>query len=138
MTKEIKFDNYLRDKEITFFDKFAYEDGGAAYRSNYTISGNNILFIISMDDSVYTILQCRLMKLNNPAKREKMLYLLNQLNSHYKANKFVLTDDDNIDFSVPFIAIEEDFNPEILMLLTHSILEGLEEDYAKIMRVIWS
>lgn len=138
MTKEIKFDNYLRDSGLTFFDKLDHEDGEVSYRSNYTISGNNVVFLISMDDSVYTLLQCRLIKLNNPAKREKMLYLLNQLNSNYKANKYILTDDDNVDFIVPFIAIEEDFNPEVIMILTSNILKDLEEDYAKIMRVIWS
>ena len=67
-----------------------------------------------------------------------MLYLLNQLNCNYKANKFVLTDDDYIDFSVPFISTDEEFNPELLIALSNNIVKNLEEDYAKIMRVIWS
>lgn len=138
MTKELKFDNHLRNNNITCFEKFNCEDGETFYRSIFTISGNNIVFFISMNDSIYTTLQCRLMQLNNPAKREKMLYLLNQLNSKYKANKFVLTDDDNIDFSVPFIATDNEFNPELILLATHNILQNLEEDYAKIMRIIWS
>lgn len=53
-------------------------------------------------------------------------------------SKYVLTDDDDIDFTVPFIAMEDDFNPEVVMAVTSSILSDLEEDYAKIMRVNWS
>lgn len=138
MTKEIKFDNYIESNEITFFDKVPCDDNSVVYKSNYTIAGNSIPFIIVVDDSLFTMLQCRLIKLNNPAKRENLLYLLNQLNSNYKANKFVLTDDDDVDFSISFISTDEEFDPELIVGLTYNIMKGLEDDYSKIMRVIWS
>ncbi len=137
MIKEKKFDNYLREHELTF-EKLDVEGGVVAYTFNYTISGNNVAFFLFINDPVIILLHSRLMKLNNPAKREKMLYLLNQLNSKYNLSKYVLTDDDDIDFTVPFIAMEDDFNPEVVMAVTSSILSDLEEDYAKIMRVNWS
>lgn len=138
MSKEIKFDNYLSDNRITFLEKIKYENSEVVYRGNYKISGNNLIFIINIDDSAYTTIQCRLMTLNNSAKREKILYLLNQLNCNTIAKKFILTDDDDIEFIVPFIATEDEFNPEVLMILISNIFKGLEEDYAKLMRVIWS
>ena len=139
LNKETMFDNYLRENDMNFFDKLPRDnDDEVLYRSNYTISGNNVIFLISLDSSLYTLLQCRLMKLNNPLKREKMLYLLNDLNSNYKANKFVLTENDFVDFTVPFISTDDEFNPELVMSLTHNILKMLDDDYAKLMRVNWS
>mgnify|MGYP000964206650 CR=1 FL=1 len=76
MRKAMKFDKYLRDNGITFFDKHDHEDETVIYSSGHTISGNRIRFFILIDDSVYTILRGRLMRLDKPAKREEMLYYL--------------------------------------------------------------
>ena len=78
------------------------------------------------------------MKLHNPAKKENLLYLLNQLNYNYKVNKYILTEDDYVELVVPFITTDESFDPSFITLVAGTILESAEDDYAKIMRIIWS
>ncbi|WP_058485425.1 hypothetical protein [Defluviitalea phaphyphila] len=138
MNKVQKFELFIRENpDLNVFEKVQQNDA-VLFKSRYTFAGSEKIFLIVLDDSVFSQVLCRIVTLNNPAKRDKILYLINELNSKYKALKYTLDDLGNIDFCIDYIASDEDFNAKTLIGIILNIFKNIEEDYGKFMRVIWA
>lgn len=134
MDKVSKFEKYLNDVNLRMFEKT--QDGEMViFKSSYTFCNEQKVFIIIFDNSAYTQVLCRLARLDNPAKTEKMLYLLNELNAKYKQLKFIIDDEGNVDFSIDYVALDEDFNCQLFLAIVFSIFKNVESEYSKFMRI---
>lgn len=70
-------------------------------------------------------------------KRSEVLELINDLNRTYSVNKFVLSENDELIFQVPYISLLEDFNGDIVIDLLRDLLVILvKKEYIKFQDIL--
>ena len=70
-------------------------------------------------------------------KRSEVLELINDLNRTYSVNKFVLSENDELIFQVPYISLLEDFNGDIVINLLRDLLVILvKKEYIKFQDIL--
>lgn len=72
----------------------------------------------------------------NSSKRNKILDLVNELNSGYSYYKFVVIND-SIQIQ-SFISVDNNFEPSILMNYIFGMFDVIKDDYSTIMKAMWS
>ena len=142
MSKVEKFDAFLAEKEIPWFEKLEQKDelNTVLYRGNIEAAGQNFPVLVVLDDSIFTLVRTVI----TPAavkeeRRAEVTALLNELNGSYKIFKYYIDPNDNriyMDISVP--ATAENFDEElVLYIISQVALPHLEEFYPSIMDKIW-
>lgn len=138
MNKVEKFEAYIsKHPDMDVFNKERHGDT-VTFKSIYTFGGSDKTFIIVLDDSIFNEVICRIVTLDNSVKRDKILYLMNDLNSKYKSLKYMLDDSGNIEFAISYISSDEAFEPEVLLRAVTILFKAVENDYSKFMRVVWA
>ena len=93
MSKVEKFDAFLAEKEIPWFEKLEQKDelNTVLYRGNIEAAGQNFPVLVVLDDSIFTLVRTVI----TPAavkeeRRAEVTALLNELNGSYKIFKYYI------------------------------------------------
>ena len=106
-------------------------------RSFQDIYANNCLTAIILSESAYTMINIFFGKLTLEDKREEVLKLINDLNISYTANKFVLSQSNELILQVPYISLANDFNGEIVIdLLRELLIILVKKEYIKFQDIL--
>lgn len=114
-------------------------DNAVGFRAIQDMKNGRCVIGIVIDDSIFSTITITFASLDNVVKREKMLDLLNELNQSYKTTKFYINDENQISAQMSYISLSENFNAEVFMASVLNMYRDIEEnEYAKVMRVMWS
>ena len=123
--KKTLLEEALRKKSMEDMFTVVEEDNLVLFRTFQDIYANNCLSAIMISESAYTMINIFFGKLGMEEKRSEVLELINDLNRTYSVNKFVLSENDELIFQVPYISLLEDFNGDIALVLLKTLYHML-------------
>ena len=135
--KKTLLEEALRKKSMEDMFTVVEEDNLVLFRTFQDIYANNCLSAIMISESAYTMINIFFGKLGMEEKRSEVLELINDLNRTYSVNKFVLSENDELIFQVPYISLLEDFNGDIVINLLRDLLVILvKKEYIKFQDIL--
>lgn len=120
-------------------DKFTIVENNnlVLFRSFQDIYGSTCLAAIILSNSAYTMINIFFGKLESEEKRNQILELINNLNTTYSANKFILSESDELVLQVPYVSLAENFDGEIVIdLLRELLFILLKKEYIKFQEIL--
>ena len=139
-TKAEKFQAFLKDNDINYFESQALSDEfhTTIFRSRIEAKGQIMPMAIFIDDSIFTIIRTQVATGINTKNVERIKGYLNALNAEYKIFKYYLREDGNIylDVCVPFV--DETFDSRMIQTLLPILVQQLETVYEDLMAVVWA
>lgn len=134
--KAQNFKDYLDEKNITCFrvedvenDKF----NAVVFHSSININGQLLPMGIILDDSIYGVIRVQVAP--SVQNKDKLLAYFDELNAKYKSFKYY-TNETGIYLDTCVLGVKQD--SELIIAVTDTIVKNLEEEYAKIMNLLWS
>lgn len=135
--KKVLLEESLRKKSMENMFTVVEKNDLVLFKSFQDIYANNCLTAIILSESAYTMINIFFGKLSSEDKREEVLKLINNLNTTYTANKFVLSQSDELILQVPYISLAEDFNGEIVIdLLRELLIILVKKEYIKFQDIL--
>ena len=139
-TKAEKFQAFLKDNDINYFESQALSDEfhTTIFRSRIEAKGQIMPMAIFIDDSIFTIIRTQVATGINEKNIDSIKSYLNMLNAEYKIFKYYLREDGNIylDICVPFVY--ESFDSRMIQTLLPILVQQLETVYEDLMAVVWA
>ena len=139
-TKAEKFQAFLKDNDINYFESQALSDEfhTTIFRSRIEAKGQIMPMAIFIDDSIFTIIRTQVATGINEKNIDSIKSHLNMLNAEYKIFKYYLREDGNIylDVCVPFV--DETFDSRMIQTLLPILVQQLETVYEDLMAVVWA
>ncbi|WP_315004752.1 hypothetical protein [uncultured Selenomonas sp.] len=139
-TKAEKFQAFLKDNDINYFESQALSDEfhTTIFRSRIEAKGQIMPMAIFIDDSIFTIIRTQVATGINEKNIDSIKSHLNMLNAEYKIFKYYLREDGNIylDICVPFV--DETFDSRMIQTLLPILVQQLETVYVDLMAVVWA
>ncbi len=139
-TKAEKFQAFLKDNDINYFESQALSDEfhTTIFRSRIGAKGQILPLAIFIDDSIFTIIRTQVATGINEKNIDSIKSHLNMLNAEYKIFKYYLREDGNIylDICVPFV--DETFDSRMIQTLLPILVQQLETVYEDLMAVVWA
>ena len=139
-TKAEKFQAFLKDNDINYFESQALSDEfhTTIFRSRIEAKGQIMPMAIFIDDSIFTIIRTQVATGINEKNIDSIKSHLNMLNAEYKIFKYYLREDGNIylDLCVPFV--DETFDSRMIQTLLPILVQQLETVYVDLMAVVWA
>lgn len=135
------FQKYLEENQIGGFglQDFQNEVHAQAFRSNLPVEGQNLPFMILLDDSVYTMLQVQVAtSIAVGEKREKICAYLNDLNEQYRMLKYSADAAGNVLLTCCIPAGVPHFEPALVIAILNQIQGHLNALYPEIMKQLWA
>ena len=126
-------------KKKSMDDKFTIVENNnlVLFRSFQDIYGSTCLAAIILSNSAYTMINIFFGKLEVEEKRNQILELINNLNTTYSADKFILSDSDELVLQVPYVSLAENFDGEIVIdLLRELLFILLKKEYIKFQEIL--
>ena len=126
-------------KKKSMDDKFTIVENNnlVLFRSFQDIYGSTCLAAIILSNSAYTMINIFFGKLESEEKRNQILELINNLNTTYSANKFILSESDELVLQVPYVSLAENFDGEIVIdLLRELLFILLKKEYIKFQEIL--
>lgn len=139
--KVAAFQKYLDDNQIGGFglQNFENEVHAQAFRSNLPIEGQNLPFMILLDDSVYTMIQVQLAtSIAAGDKKAKICEYLNDLNEQYRMLKYTADAAGNVLLTCCIPAGVPNFEPALVIAILNQIQGHLNATYPELMKVLWA
>lgn len=139
--KAEKFNQFLKDRNITCFQvqEVPGEMNAVVYRSFMEVNGQNLPTMVVIDDSIYVMLQVRVgAGLVKEANKAAVMDHMNKLNEHYKVFKYYAADNGDVVIESCMPTTDNEFVPEMLHAVIDVVLKHLNEEYSKIMKVVWA
>ena len=128
----------LKEEELdTLFQVVTDEDNYVLLQANQNMKNGNCLISLSIEDRAFNTIHYCIGSLDNPGKKENILDLLNRLNDESLMIKYYLSNN-SIMARVSYIATDENFDAREFVYLTVPGFKAIEENYPKIMRVLWA
>lgn len=135
--KRVLLEEALRKKSMENMFTVVEKDNLVLFRTFQDIYANNCLTAIILSESAYTMINIFFGKLVLEDKRDEVLKLINNLNTTYTANKFVLSQSDELILQVPYISLSDDFNGEIVIdLLRELLIILVKKEYIKFQDIL--
>lgn len=135
--KKVLLEEALRKKSMENMFTIVEKDNLVLFRSFQDIYANNCLTAIILSESAYTMINIFFGKLTLEDKREEVLKLINDLNISYTANKFVLSQSNELILQVPYISLVDDFDGEIVIdLLRELLIILVKKEYIKFQDIL--
>ena len=131
---------HLKASKISGFgiQDFENEVHAQAFRSNLPVAGQNLPFMILLDDSVYTIIQVQVAAaIAIGDKKTKICEDLNELNDQYRMLKYNVDEMGNVLLTCCIPAGLEHFDPALVIAILNQIQGHLSAVYPTIMEKIW-
>ena len=139
-TKAEKFQAFLKEKDLNFFEPQALSDEfhTTIFRSRIEAKGQIMPMAIFIDDSIFTIIRTQVATGINEKNIDSIKSHLNMLNAEYKIFKYYLREDGNIylDVCIPFV--DETFDSRMIQTLLPILVQQLETVYEDLMAVVWA
>ena len=139
-TKAEKFQAFLKDNDINYFESQALSDEfhTTIFRSRIEAKGQIMPMAIFIDDSIFTMIRTQVATGINEKNIDSIKSHLNMLNAEYKIFKYYLREDGNIylDVCVPFV--DETFDSRMIQTLLPILVQQLETVYEDLMAVVWA
>lgn len=139
-TKAEKFQAFLKDNDINYFESQALSDEfhTTIFRSRIEAKGQIMPMAIFIDDSIFTMIRTQVATGINEKNIDSIKSHLNMLNAEYKMFKYYLSEDGNIylDICVPFV--DETFDSRMIQTLLPILVQQLETVYEDLMAVVWA
>lgn len=115
------------------------ENDFVTFRAVQDLHQSRCVILLNIDESVYSNITIFFATLDNVAKKEKALQLINDLNITYKANKYFINDNNEIAMQIPYISTADKFDAELFAEMIFTAYRTIKEnDYSKFMRIMWS
>ena len=140
MNKKAKAFQAMLDKgKSTAFTSEILEDEfhTAVFRSHLLVRGQQMPFMVLLDDSIYTLLRTVIIPQAESTNRAELLQYLNGMDQKYKAFKYYADGAGNILLDCCIPATDKKFDPEIIQAIIQVILQELDTDYPEIMKIVW-
>ncbi|WP_434798941.1 hypothetical protein [Terrisporobacter vanillatitrophus] len=135
--KKVLLEESLRRKSMENMFTIVEKDNLVLFRSFQDIYTNNCLTAIILSESAYTMINIFFGKLALEDKRDEVLNLINSLNTAYTANKFVLSQSNELILQVPYISLTDDFNGEVVIdLLRELLIILVKKEYIKFQGIL--
>ena len=133
-TKAEKFQAFLKDNDINYFESQALSDEfhTTIFRSRIEAKGQIMPMAIFIDDSIFTIIRTQVATGINEKNIDSIKSHLNMLNAEYKIFKYYLREDGNIPF------VDETFDSRMIQTLLPILVQQLETVYEDLMAVVWA
>ena len=139
-TKAEKFQAFLKENDINFFESQALSDEfhTTIFRSRIEAKGQIMPMAIFIDDSIFTMIRTQVATGINEKNIDSIKSHLNMLNAEYKMFKYYLREDGNIylDVCIPFV--DETFDSRMIQTLLPILVQQLETVYEDLMAVVWA
>ena len=138
--KASKFEKYLEDNKIDFFQKEEANDesGTVIFKSNIRVEGQVLPMGIITDNTIYTIIRVQVgSQLVKDSNKDKFLDYLNNLNRSYKVFKYVAAEDGSVFVDACLPSTNESFDAEIVRLVLDVVVDHLNSEYKTIMKQVW-
>ena len=139
-TKAEKFQAFLKDNDINYFESQALSDEfhTTIFRSRIEAKGQIMPMAIFIDDSIFTMIRTQVATGINEKNIDSIKSHLNMLNAEYKIFKYYLREDGNIylDVCIPFV--DETFDSRMIQTLLPILVQQLETVYVDLMAVVWA
>ena len=139
-TKAEKFQAFLKDNDINYFESQALSDEfhTTIFRSRIEAKGQIMPMAIFIDDSIFTMIRTQVATGINEKNIDSIKSHLNMLNAEYKMFKYYLSEDGNIylDICIPFV--DETFDSRMIQTLLPILVQQLETVYEDLMAVVWA
>ena len=139
-TKAEKFQAFLKDNDINYFESQALSDEfhTTIFRSRIEAKGQIMPMAIFIDDSIFTMIRTQVATGINEKNIDSIKSHLNMLNAEYKIFKYYLSEDGNIylDICIPFV--DETFDSRMIQTLLPILVQQLETVYVDLMAVVWA
>ena len=139
-TKAEKFQAFLKDNDINYFESQALSDEfhTTIFRSRIEAKGQIMPMAIFIDDSIFTIIRTQVATGINEKNIASIKSYLNMPNAEYKIFKYYLREDGNIylDVCIPFV--DETFDSRMIQTLLPILVQQLETVYEDLMAVVWA
>lgn len=133
-----QFRSYLQSQNINL--QFNEENDGSTtvvIRETLKTGGNiRILVVFNKTDSLVSVYGGDFINGINPVKRDYVYEAINELNMKYTYLKFVFQNDSIM--AQAFTLVDNNFRSEVIMDIILGMLNIIEEEYPKLMRIIWS
>ena len=139
--KAEKFNQFLKEKNITCFQvqEVESEMHAVVYRSFMEVDGQNLPTMVVIDDSIYVMLQVRVgAGLVKEANKAAIMDHMNKLNENYKVFKYYASENGDIIIESCMPTTDNEFVPEMVHAVIDVVLKHLNEEYAKIMKLVWA
>ena len=136
------FQKYLEEKDIKVFQvQEVPEDelNTVVFRSNITAEGQQLPTLILLDDSIYGIVRVRVA--NNALKdsnEAELVKTINELNAKYKVFKYYIADDGALIMDSVILNKPGEVDGDMIYTVLDVVVRHLNEDYKKIMKLIWA
>lgn len=135
--KKVLLEEALRKKSMENMFTIVEKDNLVLFRSFQDIYANNCLTAIILSESAYTMINIFFGKFALEDKRDEVLNLINSLNTAYTANKFVLSQSNELILQVPYISLTDDFNGEVVIdLLRELLIILVKKEYIKFQGIL--
>ena len=139
-TKAEKFQAFLKDNDINYFESQALSDEfhTTIFRSRIEAKGQIMPMAIFIDDSIFTIIRTQVATGINEKNIDSIKSHLNMLNAEYKIFKYYLREDGNIYLAVCIPFVDETFDSRMIQTLLPILVQQLETVYEDLMAVVWA
>lgn len=135
--KKVLLEEALKKKSMENMFTIVEKDNLVLFRSLQDIYANNCLTAIILSESAYTVINIFFGKLVLEDKRKEVIELINNLNTIYTANKFVLSQSNELILQVTYISLVDDFNGEIVIdLLRELLIILVKKEYIKFQDIL--
>lgn len=135
--KKILLEEALRKKAMENMFTVVEKNNLVLFRSFQDIYQNKCLTAIILSDSAYTTINIFFGKLSKEEKRNEVIELINKLNTTYSANKFVLSQSNELILQVSYIGLSKDFDGAIVIDLLRELLFILiKKEYIKFQEIL--
>lgn len=138
--KADKFEKYLNDRDMKFFEKSAAGDETETvlFRSNLNIDNQKLPVVVITDNTIYTIIRVQvgtgLVSVDN---KERMSEYLNEMNRSYKVFKYVYAEDGTIFLDCCLPSTNESFDPEVVRVVLDVVVDHLNTEFKVLMKKVW-
>ena len=139
-TKAEKFQAFLKDNDINYFESQALSDEfhTTIFRSRIEAKGQIMPMAIFIDDSIFTMIRTQVATGINEKNIDSIKSHLNMLNAEYKIFKYYLREDGNIYLDVCISFVDETFDSRMIQTLLPILVQQLETVYEDLMAVVWA
>lgn len=123
--------------EIEEIPNDAYET--VAFHSFAEVRGSRLPVVVILDTSIYALIRILVVPhAVHEGKREELLEQLNTYNKKYKTCKYYLDDEENIVLDTCILCDEDTVNGDLVYTMFNVLLRELDEDYPKLMKLVWA
>jgi hypothetical protein len=135
------FQAYLNEKEINIFDMEETEGDAqetAVFRSHILVAGQQLPTIVITDKSIFSIVRVQIApQALNDENKTAILEFVNEENMKYKPFKLYLNSNGDLLLDFCLTNTNDQLSGETVYLIFDVIINYLNDNYQKMMKVIW-